>query len=166
MRRRSATGSCSRTDAPNTRTSPASASSNRLARRSAVVLPQPDGPTSAIASPGETESVRPSTAGFEDSGPKLLRTSMNSRAGAGERVSLESSCVNPSYDAVVIGGGPGGSTVATTLARKGRSVLVVEREKFPRFHVGESLLPFSLPIFDRLGVHDKIRAHGFQRKFG
>jgi flavin-dependent dehydrogenase len=70
------------------------------------------------------------------------------------------------YDAVIIGGGPGGSTVATLLARAGRKVLVVEREKFPRFHVGESLLPFSLPIFDRLGVHDKIRAAGFMEKYG
>jgi flavin-dependent dehydrogenase len=74
--------------------------------------------------------------------------------------------VSAVYDAVVIGGGPGGSTVATALSRAGRSVLVLEREKFPRFHVGESLLPFSLPIFDRLGVHEKIRAAGYQTKYG
>ena len=56
--------------------------------------------------------------------------------------------------------------MATTLARARRRVLVLERERFPRFHVGESLLPFSLPIFDRLGVHEKIRAAGFQKKYG
>lgn len=71
-----------------------------------------------------------------------------------------------SYDAVVIGGGPGGSTVGTFLARAGRKVLVLEREKFPRFHVGESLLPFNLPIFERLGVAEKVRAAGFQQKRG
>src|SRR5512141_428259 len=70
------------------------------------------------------------------------------------------------YDAVVIGGGPAGSTVATSLARAGRTVAVFEKEKFPRFHVGESLLPFTLPIFERLGVAGKIRAAGFQIKRG
>ena len=70
------------------------------------------------------------------------------------------------YDAVIIGGGPAGSTVATFLARAGRKVLVLERERFPRFHVGESLLPFSLPIFERLGVAEKIRSAGFQEKYG
>ena len=70
------------------------------------------------------------------------------------------------YDAVVIGGGPAGSTVATALARAGRSVIVFEKEKFPRFHVGESLLPFTLPIFDKLGLSEKIRAAGFQEKYG
>ncbi len=70
------------------------------------------------------------------------------------------------YDAAVIGGGPAGSTVATALARAGRSVIVFEKEKFPRFHVGESLLPFTLPIFDRLGLSEKIRAAGFQEKYG
>jgi flavin-dependent dehydrogenase len=74
--------------------------------------------------------------------------------------------VTQTYDAVVVGGGPAGSTVATILARRGRSVLVLERERFPRFHVGESLLPFSLPILERLGVAEKIRRAGFQKKYG
>ncbi len=70
------------------------------------------------------------------------------------------------YDAVVIGGGPAGSTVATALTRAGRSVIVFEKEKFPRFHVGESLLPFCLPIFEKLGLSEKIRTAGFQEKYG
>ena len=54
------------------------------------------------------------------------------------------------YDVVVVGGGPAGSTAGAFLAQAGRRVLLVEREPFPRFHVGESLLPATLPILDRL----------------
>lgn len=56
------------------------------------------------------------------------------------------------YDVAVIGGGPSGSTAAHLLAKAGASVLVLEREVFPRFHIGESLLPCNLPILERLGV--------------
>jgi flavin-dependent dehydrogenase len=70
------------------------------------------------------------------------------------------------YDVVVVGGGPGGSTTGAFLARAGRRVLLFEREPFPRFHVGESLLPATLPILDRLGVHGTIAERGFQKKIG
>ncbi len=67
---------------------------------------------------------------------------------------------------LVIGGGPGGSTVANFLAQAGRDVLLCERDRFPRFHVGESLLPYSVPIFERLGVWNELVDYGFQRKYG
>jgi len=55
-------------------------------------------------------------------------------------------------DVVIVGAGPAGSTAANLLAQAGRSVVVLEREQFPRFHIGESLLPIDLPLFERLGV--------------
>ena len=71
-----------------------------------------------------------------------------------------------SWDVIIIGGGPAGSTAATTLAKAGRRVLVLEKAKFPRFHVGESLLPYNRKIFDDLGVWPKIEAAGFMVKRG
>jgi FAD binding domain len=70
------------------------------------------------------------------------------------------------YDVAIIGGGPAGSTAAGLLARAGRRVIVFEREKFRRFHIGESLLPFSMKAFTRLGLHDKFLHAGFIRKYG
>ena len=70
------------------------------------------------------------------------------------------------FDVAVIGGGPGGSSAATALARRGRTVLLLERERFPRFHIGESQLPWSNEVFRALGVHDAIAEAGFVKKWG
>ncbi len=66
---------------------------------------------------------------------------------------------------VVVGGGPGGSTCATKLAQAGLDVLVLEREKFPRFKIGESLLPFNFDVFDEIGLpRSFFEAKGFVKK--
>ncbi|WP_320065201.1 NAD(P)/FAD-dependent oxidoreductase [Micromonospora sp. RTGN7] len=67
---------------------------------------------------------------------------------------------------LVIGGGPAGATTAGLLAKAGFQVTLVERDQFPRYHIGESILPSCRPIFELLGVWDKVRAHGFQPKGG
>ena len=73
---------------------------------------------------------------------------------------------NRSYDCVVIGGGPGGATAAAIVAEQGHSVLLIERDKVPREHVGESLMPEAYWIFERLGIVHEMDRVGFTRKHG
>lgn len=67
-------------------------------------------------------------------------------------------------DVLVIGGGPAGSSAATFLAKKGWRVVLAEKERHPRFHIGESLLPMSMPIFDRLGVAEAVKGIGVVKR--
>ena len=68
------------------------------------------------------------------------------------------------YDVIVIGGGPAGSTAAAVLAMHGRRVLVLERDKFPRYRIGESLMPYCYFPLERLGVIDRVKRFGFPEK--
>ena len=70
-----------------------------------------------------------------------------------------------SWDAIVIGGGPSGSSAAAILAEYGHRVLVLEREKFPRYHIGESLIPFTYQPLERLGLIPKMKSSGFVKKY-
>jgi flavin-dependent dehydrogenase len=69
------------------------------------------------------------------------------------------------YDVIVIGGGPAGATAAALLAEKGRRVLLLEKEKFPRYHVGESMMPFCWFTLDRLGLTHRMDEIGYTKKY-
>ncbi len=73
--------------------------------------------------------------------------------------------MQPDYDVLIIGGGPSGTSTATILAEYGHRVLVLEREKFPRYHVGESLIPFTYGPLERLGMIPKMRGSHFTKKY-
>jgi flavin-dependent dehydrogenase len=72
---------------------------------------------------------------------------------------------NENPDVLIIGAGPGGCSAATLLAEQGHRVLVLEREKFPRYHVGESLIPFTYPALERLGLVDRMKQSHFVKKY-
>src|SRR5437667_3093343 len=107
------------------------------------------------------EWCEPSPSAFRASVVRVPRQSSNAllRCELGYFLAVEN------YDVAIVAGGPPGSTAATLLSKAGRSVIVLERDKFPRFHIGESLLPFSMETFTRLGIQEKLRA-GFVEKFG
>ncbi|MDB6151685.1 MAG: NAD(P)/FAD-dependent oxidoreductase [Chthoniobacteraceae bacterium] len=73
--------------------------------------------------------------------------------------------MHQAYDTILIGGGPAGSTAAAILAEYGHRVLVIEREKFPRFHIGESLIPFTFGPLERIGMIPKMKASCFVKKY-
>ena len=66
-------------------------------------------------------------------------------------------------EVLVIGGGPAGSTLSTLLAQRGRDVVMLEKSRHPRFHIGESLLPLNMPLFEKLGVADEIERIGMPK---
>jgi flavin-dependent dehydrogenase len=73
--------------------------------------------------------------------------------------------MNTQYDAIIIGGGPAGASAAAILGEYGRRVLILEREKFPRYHIGESLIPFTFGPLERLGLIPKMRGSQFVKKY-
>jgi flavin-dependent dehydrogenase len=74
--------------------------------------------------------------------------------------------IETNYDCIVMGAGPSGSTVATLVAKEGFKTLLVERDRFPRRHVGESLMPDSYFVFERLGVLEKLKKSSYAKKVG
>lgn len=81
-------------------------------------------------------------------------------------MTLENLATNSDFDAIVIGGGPAGSTCAYKMAAEGHSVLLLEREMFPRFHIGESMVPYVTKLLEMMGVLDKVKDAHFVNKHG
>jgi flavin-dependent dehydrogenase len=78
---------------------------------------------------------------------------------------MPTASASSTYDAIIIGGGPAGATAGTVLGQYGHRVLILEREKFPRYHVGESLIPFTFQPLERIGMIPKMRRSQFVKKY-
>lgn len=113
---------------------------------------------------GDMVSVPP----VEPARPRVLRPGggREQAYASAARLSSEVAAHAERFDVVVIGGGPGGASTATILAERGLKVLILERQAFPRFHTGESLLPALWELWDRLDVTGEIEAAGFVPKQG
>lgn len=81
-------------------------------------------------------------------------------------MTLNTSNTERFFDAIVIGGGPAGSTCAYKIAAEGHSVLLLEKSKFPRFHVGESMVPYLSKLLEMMNVYDKVKESAFVKKTG
>jgi flavin-dependent dehydrogenase len=92
----------------------------------------------------------------------MMDNNAHSSAGGGVPAPLPA-CGPRQCDVLVIGGGPAGSTAAALLAERGFQVTLLEKASHPRFHIGESLLPANLPLFERLGVADEVRAISIEK---
>src|SRR6187402_2300003 len=73
--------------------------------------------------------------------------------------------MSETYDAIIIGGGPAGSCAAAILGEYGHKVVILEREKFPRYHIGESLIPFTFQPLERIGMIPKMKKSHFVKKY-
>ena len=93
--------------------------------------------------------------------PNAVRDQLVSDHAGGDQPPRPTAAAAP--DIVVIGGGPAGTTAATLLARRGWRVALFEKARHPRFHIGESLLPKNVPILERLGVLEQVRAIGVHK---
>ncbi len=76
---------------------------------------------------------------------------------------ITASATRPDCDVLVVGGGPAGASIAALLAERGRQVVLLEKDRHPRFHIGESLLPHNLPLLDRLGVREAVEKSSMQK---
>ena len=85
---------------------------------------------------------------------------MNRQSESSQALQCDAPSTAADCDVLVIGGGPAGSTISSLLAEKGWHVVLLEKDRHPRFHIGESLLPMNMPILERLGVLEQVREIG------